>query len=323
MTGVFDMPLIEDSDYQPPWYWRNAHLQTILPNRVRRVRRVGYQVEPAELDGAVVDLYWSHVGSECIAVVAHGLGGHVYRPYMLGMVGALNRAGCDAVAWHVWGTDDREPGPHFCHGGTTTGLRSLVQYLAGRYRRVVLVGFSLGGNVVLKYLGEEGEGTCVAGAVALSVPCDLLAAADRLSQPGNRVYLNSFLRTLKATVRRKAHFMPDRVTVEGLRGIKSLFAFDDQYTAPLNGFADAYDYYGQCSSGPYLDAIRIPTLLVNARNDPFLPETCYPVETCRSHECVSLEMPDSGGHLGFPLGCGAYWAESRAVQFFSGLRFLN
>ena len=323
MTGVFDVPLIENSDYKPPWYWRNAHLQTILPNRVRRVRGVGYQVESVDLDGDVVDLYWSRVGSECVVVVAHGLGGHVYRPYMLGMVRALNRAGCDAVAWHVWEQDDRDTGSHFCHGGTTAGLRSLVQDLAGRYRRVALVGFSLGGNVVLKYLGEEGEGTCVAGAVALSVPCDLLAAADRLSEPGNRVYLNSFLRTLKATVRRKAHFMPDRVTVEGLRGIKSLFAFDDQYTAPLNGFADAHDYYAQCSSGPYLDAIRIPTLLVNARNDPFLPETCYPVETCRSHECVSLEMPDSGGHLGFPLGCGAYWAESRAVQFFSGLRFLN
>jgi predicted alpha/beta-fold hydrolase len=313
------VPLIETSDYKPPWYWQNRHLQTILPNRVRYVGSVELSLETASIEGHEVDLFWSRVESDCVVVVAHGLGGHVHRPYVLGMVRAFNRAGVDAVAWHVWGDGAGDKAPHLSHGGSTDGVRRIVNLVASKYRKVFLVGFSLGGNVVLKYLGEEGRDSDVVGAVVLSVPCDLEASAVELSTPGNRLYLNGFLKTLKGMVRRKAAEMPDTVSVEGLEKIDSLVTFDDRYTAPLNGFKNAHEYYLKCSSLAYLGGIGIPTLMVNARNDPFLTESCYPVEMCGSHESLHLEVPDSGGHVGFPLGWGRYWSETRSVTFLSAI----
>lgn len=228
------------------------------------------------------------------------------------MVRAFNRAGWDVVAWQVWG--DGGGGGRLYHGGTTDGLRDIVRWLSGRYKRIALIGFSLGGNVVLKYLGEEGEDTPASGAVAISVPTDLASSAERLGESRNHVYENSFLKTLRQAVRRMADADPG-VSVEGLDDVNSLIAYDDRYTAPLNGFRDAYDYYAQASCGPYLPSIRMPTLLVNAQNDPFLPASCYPVDTCLDHEYLTLEMPASGGHVGFPLGWGRYWSERRAVDW--------
>lgn len=307
------MPLIQ-SDYRPPWYWRNPHLQTILPNRLRRVGGVDYEVESVPVDGEVTDLYWSRCGADSVAVVAHGLGGHVFRPYVKGMVKALNEAGWDACAWHVWNTD-RAASPHFYHGGSTEGVRSIVERIRGYYRRVALVGFSLGGNVVLKYLGEEGGGCRVDRAVTFSVPCDLGSSCERLAEPSNRIYNHSFLKTLKAGIREKARHLPDRVSIDGLEDVRTLFDYDDRFTAPLNGFDGADDYYRQSSSAGYLDGIQVPTLMVSAANDPFLTPACYPTEICEGHSHVSLEVPASGGHVGFPLGRGRYWSEERAVAF--------
>jgi len=267
--------------------------------------------------GRDVNLFWSCVGSESVVVIAHGLGGHVNRPYVLGTVRAFNRVGCDAVAWHVWEDGDRDMAPHLSHGGATDGLRGIVHHLASQYRRVFLVGFSLGGNVVLKYLGEEEGSVIAAGAVAFSVPCDLESAAHRISEPDNHIYQSGFLRRLKRVVRQKSLLTPDQLSTDGLEEIDSLMAFDDRYTAPLNGFRNAHDYYTRCSSGSHLNGIRTPTLLVNARNDPFLTASCYPVEMCLSHDFVFLEMPESGGHVGFPLGRGVYWSEERALEFLS------
>jgi predicted alpha/beta-fold hydrolase len=309
------VPLIDKSDYVPPWYWRNAHLQTILPNRVRRVSQTAYDTERCSAGGAEVELSWSRVGSDTAAIVVHGLGGHVRRPYLLGMVRALNRARYDAVAWPVWGDGDPDREPRFNHGGATDEIRDIVRHLSGQYTRIIIVGFSLGGNVLLKYLGEEGDDTGVSHAVAVSVPCDLLSSAHRLSDPGNWIYLNGFMRTLKQTARRKAHFAPEKASVDGLDAIDNLISFDDRYTAPLNGFEDAKDYYARNSSRFYVDGIRVPTLILNARNDPFLTEQCYPVSACEESQFAYLETPDSGGHVGFPLGSGSYWAEERAVRF--------
>jgi uncharacterized protein len=311
------LPLIE-SDYKPPWYWDNQHLQTIVPNRLRRVQYSPYVIEPIALNDEVIDVYWSRVGSDTAIIVAHGLGGHVHRPYVRGMIRTLNRAGFDACAWHVWNTD-RDESPHIRHGGWTEGLRNLVARLSDRYARIGLVGFSLGGNVVLKYLGEERETCGVVGAVAISVPCDLENACYRISEPVNRVYLNSFLKSLKRNIRRKAAVIPDRVSVDGLDRIRNLIDFDNRYTAPLNGFVDAHDYYGKASSLSFLPDISTSTLLINAQNDPFLTESCYPTEVCESSRYLSLETPESGGHVGFPMGRGRYWSEERTVTFLRGL----
>ena len=304
-----------DSDYVPPWYWKNRHLQTILPNRLRRVNGVEYDVERTVFGRDEIDLYWSKAGGSSVVLVAHGLGGHVHRPYVKGMVRALNAAGLDACAWPVWGTDDVCNLPPFCyHGGYTGGLRAIVQHLIAGSETVGLVGFSLGGNVVLKYLGEEGDGSGVAAAVTLSVPCDLKASASALGRAGNRVIEDSFLKTLKRRVRVTSDQDPT-VSTEALSDVDSIVAYDDLYTAPLNGFSGADDYYDQSNSLQYIEHIRTPTLLVNAVNDPFLTASCFPTELCRSHPLVDLEMPRSGGHVGFPLGRGIYWSEERASTF--------
>ena len=317
------MPIISPSSYRPPPGMSNGHLQTILPSLLRRVTGVVYQRERIETaDGDFIDLDWSRCGSRRLVVLCHGLEGSSEAPYMRGMARAFNRAGWDAVAYNYRGcSGEINRRLRAYHSGATDDLAAVHRHIAGRqaYRSIGWVGFSLGGNLVLKYLGENGRTLADDShwAAAVSVPCDLQAGARRLERAANQIYNWRFLRTLKAKALWKARRYPGRIDRQRLAAVRSLKAFDDLFTAPVHGFRDAEDYWRRCSALGFLSRIRVPTLVINALNDPFLGHTCFPYSEARRNPLLFLETPASGGHVGFlpRAGNDLFWHEARIVRF--------
>jgi uncharacterized protein len=317
------MPIIQSSSYRPPPLLSNGHLQTILPSLLRCVNGVRYRRERiATPDEDFIDLDWSRHGSRHLVLLCHGLEGSSRAAYMQGMVDAFNQAGWDAVAYNYRGcsgTINRQLRAY--HSGATDDLAIVHRHIATTqaYRSIGFVGFSLGGNLVLKYLGENAPSLPPERhwAAAVSVPCDLKASARRLERAVNHVYNWRFLRTLTAKARWKARRYPGCIDTSRLQSVHSLKAFDDLYTAPVHGFRDAEDYWRRCSALGFLNRIRVPTLLINALNDPFLSSSCFPYAAARRNENLFLETPASGGHVGFlPLDLkGPFWHETRVVQF--------
>ena len=317
------MPLLA-ADYAPPnGLFRNAHVQTVYPNLLRRVGGVGYQRERIETDdGDFLDLDWSEGGAARLAILSHGLEGSTWSGYVRGMTRALRRHGWDVLAWNYRGCSG-EPNRllRTYHSGATEDLDVVVEHAMGssRYGALALVGFSLGGNLTLKYVGERGADVHprLCGAVAFSVPCDLGAGADHIARRANRLYLWRFLRSLHAKVRAKRPHFPDAFGALDLADVRTIRDFDDRFTAPVHGFEGAADYYAQSSCKGYLPDVRTPTLLVNAEDDPFLPPACYPVEEARASRYVHLQRPRYGGHVGFVAfnAQRMYWSERRAVAF--------
>ena len=324
------MPLVSHSAYQPPRYLFNGHVQTIVPSLWRSVPDVAYQRERLELtDGDFLDLDWSRLPAgaptDGLVLVSHGLEGSSDRAYVRGMVRALNRAGLDALAWNYrscGGEMNRLLRSY--HLGDTEDLDLVLRHAlaTGRYQRVYLTGFSAGGNVTLKYLGEAPSRvpTAVQRAAVFSVPTDLRASSMYIARPQNTVYLRRFLKTLRQKIREKAVLLPGEVDLTGLDELRDFPQFDDRYTAPMHGFTSADTYYAHASSGQYLADIQIPTLLINAENDPFLPLSCFPRTAAAASAFVYLETPPEGGHVGFGEGApdGTYYSERRAVEFLLG-----
>ncbi len=317
------MPLIADSDYNPPFPFKSGHLQSIYPVLFRRVEGVGYERERIETpDDDFLDLDWVKIGARRVAILSHGLEGNTHRSYVRGMARALGRQGWDVLAWNFRGCSG-EPNRRLraYHSGSTDDLDLVVQHAFGghAYAQAALVGFSLGGNITLNYLCERGEDLDprFRAAIAFSVPCDLDASAALIDRLGNWIYRTRFLRDLRKKTRHMHAVFPEALGLDGPARITTLRAFDDTYTAPIHGFIDAADYYARCSSLRFIPDIPIPTLLVNAADDPFLSEACYPVEAARAHPHFYLEVPRYGGHVGFVAfdEAGAYWSEQRAVAF--------
>jgi len=318
------MPLIPHSDYTPPRWQFNGHLQTIVPSTFRKVEGVQYRRERMETpDGDFLDLDWSpapQANARNLVIISHGLEGSSDRHYVKGMVKAFNRVGWDALAWNCRGcSGEMNRLPRFYHHGDTEDLRAVIgQALAtGRYEQIALVGFSMGGSMTLKLLGEAAESlpSQVRRAVTFSVPCDLTSSVAHLSKPGNALYRKRFLKKLQRKILQKSQLLPEQV-VYRFDDIRVFRDFDNRYTAPLHGFRDADDFYDRASARHYLSGIRIPTLLVNAINDPFLTEGCYPIREAEKHLYLYLEIPQQGGHVGFSQRRGEeLWSERRAVDF--------
>ena len=343
------MPFIENSSYKVPFLFRSKHLNTIIPSTFRKVKGVNYERERIELpDGDFLDLDWSRVGSNKIAIVCHGLEGKSHRVYVRGMVRALNRGGWDAAAVNYRGCSG-EPNRllRSYHSGSTDDLHTIVTHVAesgplgtpaegaampkvlrntvgarradsAEYGKISLIGFSLGGNLILKYLGENVYPipSSVKIAAVVSTPCDLDSSVDEMDRWRNRIYLRRFLRMLHEKIKDKMHIFPGEINDDDFSSIKTLRQFDDRY-APIHGFKDARDYYEKCSSGQFLSGIKIPTLVINARDDPFLSRECYPVKEAKRSRYLHLEMPKHGGHTGFYLNTrsGDYWHEERIMEF--------
>jgi len=318
------MPIIADSDYRPPLLLAGGHVQTILPSLLRFVAGVRYRRERIDTpDGDFLDLDWVAPGHPGLVVLCHGLEGSSRAAYMKGMAQHLSRSGWDVLALNYRGCSG-EPNRLWrsYHSGATEDLATVLAHAMrrGTYQSLGLVGFSLGGNLVLKFLGERGADlpAPIRWAAAVSAPCDLKAGALRMAQADNRLYMHRFMRTLRAKVRYKIRtFSGAPRDADRFQGLRTFQAFDDLYTAPAHGFRDAEDYWRQCSARHFIAGIRVPTLLINARNDPFLAGACFPWQEARASAWLYLETPRSGGHVGFMPRTllGAYWHERRIAAF--------
>ncbi|WP_319582159.1 alpha/beta fold hydrolase [uncultured Pseudodesulfovibrio sp.] len=318
------MPVLPIPDYRPPFPFASGHMATLFPPLFRLTPLAAPEPERVELaDSDFLDLDWhrSRSGeSNRLVIVSHGLEGNSRKKYVLGMAVMATQNGWDAACWSQRGCSE-EPNrlPRCYHSGETDDLHEIIQHClsTGRYEQVVLIGFSMGGNQILKYLGEDPDRVPeqVVGAVAFSTPCDLSGAERVISS--HRVYFEYFMRGLRRKMREKGERFPDVVDASRLKGIRTLRDFDNRFTAPMGGYADADDYYAHASSLQFLRALRVPTLLVNAQNDPFLTPTCFPVTEAMSNPHLFLETPAHGGHVGFVTkgGENVYWSERRAEAF--------
>jgi len=207
------------------------------------------------------------------------------------------------------------------HTGETNDLRFILNNILNEeiYDEIVLIGFSLGANVILKYLGEENEKLSdrIKKAVAFSVPCELASASRELSKWHNAVYMKKFMDSLKAKIKEKEHLAIDKIDLTKVYRSRTFEDFDSAFTAPVFGFSDALDYWTQSSSKPYLNKIKIPFLIINASDDSFLSNECYPFEEAERNHLCHLEVPNRGGHVGFVSSDenGFYWSEKRALNF--------
>lgn len=324
------MPIILNSSYKSPSYLFNSHLQTIVPSLLRKVKHVNYFRERIETDdNDFIDLDWLFSESKKLAIISHGLEGDSNRPYVKGLAKALKESGYDVLAWNFRGcSGEINKQLRFYHSGATEDLDHVINYalIKNNYKEIVLTGFSLGGNLTLKYLGERSNelNEVIKKAAVFSVPLNLHSSCNKISMPQNFLYSKRFLMRLKKKIQEKSMLLPEQIDIEGFKSIKTLKDFDDIYTAPLHGFKDAVSYYEACSSINFIKNIRIPTLIVNAKNDPFLSEDCFPEKEVAHHPFVFLESPDEGGHCGFFSNnkSGYYWSEIRAIEFL-GTDFLS
>lgn len=309
--------------YKSPFFLFNAHLQTIYPSLIRKVKDIQYSRTRLETpDADFLDLDWVLNQSERIIIISHGLEGNSERPYVKGMARIFRDHGWDALAWNFRGcSGEMNRQRRFYHSGATDDLGLVVQHVREKhqYKRIVLAGFSLGGNLTLKYLGEHGKEAAgiIDKAVVFSVPLHLHSSSQKISQPSNYLYNRKFLKNLKIKIEAKAVNISDLIHKGRHPEIKTLLDFDNLYTAPLHGFADAAAYYEACSSIYFLKDIKIPTLIVNAQNDPFLSPECYPKKELKKHDFIKMEMPEQGGHCGFALvnAKNYFWSEMKALEF--------
>ncbi|MEE8597672.1 MAG: alpha/beta fold hydrolase, partial [bacterium] len=264
------MPLINKSNYRAPLFLQNGHIQSIYPTLFRKFDTGFYERERIFTpDDDFLDLDWSKTGSKKLAIISHGLEGSSHRNYVVGMVKMLNRNGWDALAWNYRScSGEINRRLRFYNSGTIDDLEVVIQHAvkAESYKEIVLIGFSMGGNLSLLYLGNKGSrvDSKIGKAVVFSVPCDLKASTQELAKFQNKIYMRKFLKTLHQKIRAKMELMPGQINDDDYHLIKNFKDYDNRYTAPLHGFKNAEDYWNKCSSNQFISEIKIPTLIVNA-----------------------------------------------------------
>lgn len=297
-------------------------MQTLWPTLLRRGPRIRLETERLELpDGDFVDLHWTVGDGSAIVIVLHGLEGCSQSPYTRGLLQALYQKGWRGVVMHFRGcsgTPNRLPRSY--HSGDTGDLAYLVDTLSAREPRTPLaaVGYSLGGNVLLKWLGETGLRAALSAAVAVSVPFSLAEAAQRVNSGFSRLYQWKLLKSMRRRTAAKLKQMPLPIKTSNLSELRSFRQFDECVTAPLHGFRNADHYYGVASSRQYLRSIAVDTLILHAADDPFMTPAAVPMRSELSPH-VELELYLRGGHVGFIAGHWPwrprYWLEQRIPAY--------
>ncbi len=316
------MPVIE-STFKPSAIFRNGHVQTILPSLWPKGPGMPFVRERLELsDGDFLDLDWLRSGRSRVAILSHGLEGSSKGAYIHGTAEALRDAGWDVLAWNFRGCSG-EPNRllRYYHSGDSADLGTVVNHAAIQYQDIALIGFSMGGNMTMKYLGEAPPHPAVKIAAGVSVPVDLAACARALDQHwDNHLYIRRFLKSLVVKIIDKAQRFPGQLDISGIHKIRTFQEFDDRYSAPIHGFIDCADYYRWANSLQFLHRIQVPTLILSARNDPFLTPGSFPLEIAKNNPSLFLEAPASGGHVGFfqSLTNRRPWYERRIVEFLAG-----
>ena len=314
------MPIIE-SAFVPAWWLPGPHSPTLWPSLFRRRPKLALHRERVELsDGDFLDLSWYGNEYAPIVLLLHGLEGSLDSHYARPLLKALAEAGYLACMLHFRGCSG-EPNrlPRSYHSGDSAELQTVTEHIHSSRGQPVyaIIGFSLGGNLLLKWLGERGTGAGIQRAMAVSVPFLLDQAADRLDQGFSRLYQKHLLDSLKRKYREKFSHMPSPLDVD-LAQIRNFRQFDEYITAPLHGFTGADDYYRRCSCRQFIPGIRVPTLILHDRHDPFMWPHTVP-EAWELPDEVVLELTEGGGHAGFISNRtgsrGAYWPDKRLLEW--------
>jgi uncharacterized protein len=316
------MPIIDETGYKAPPFLANRHIGTIIPNLLRFTFGVKYDRQRLfTADGDFIDLDWSVVGGDQLVIFSHGLESSSKAPYVMGMVKHFNKLGIDALAWNFRScSGEVNLTVPFYHPGQTDDYQMVVDAALERgYKEIFLAGFSLGGAITLRYLGEQASNLhpAIKKAVVFSVPTNLSASAHHLSQGRPAIYGKGFLLKYRMKMLTKAKRMPGQYDLNAWNHIKTLLDFDEAFNAPWHHFADNEAFYAAITPQDLIRDITVPTLIVNAMNDPFLPPACFPFEEAREVPHVFLEVPELGGHVGFMTLSwkGVYWSENRAETF--------
>jgi uncharacterized protein len=314
------MKRIQQSTFRPAWWLTSPHLQTLWPVFLRRRVQLSLQHERVELaDGDFIDLAWHLRPNSPLVLVIHGLEGSLQSHYAQTLMQALHQAGFASVFMHLRGCSDTPNRlPSSYHSGRTADIAEVLAHLQQTHRIPdAAVGFSLGGNLILKYLGETAAHSGLSAAVAVSIPFQLQECACKLERGFSLIYGRYLVGKLKGSYRRKFSQMASPLQVD-LDKLTTLFNFDDQITAPLNGFAGAEDYYTRSSSRQFLQNIQTPTLIIHAADDPFMYPDTVPTDAMLS-DSVTLELTTHGGHVGFVGGRAPwqaeYWLEQRITEW--------
>lgn len=321
--------MIIESEFTPAWWLPGCHLQTIWPKFIRRNQAIETQTEELELpDGDFIELDWLQKPKDSrtpLVVVLHGLEGSVDSHYAKGMLMAIQQKGWAGVVMHFRNCGKKNNRlPRFYHSGETQDTRFLINELRRRYPEnpMAAIGFSLGGNVLCKYQGEEGSRSPLSAAVVISAPLHLSASCDRIATGNSRIYQHYLLKMLKDNLLEKARHLDMqahiKVDLNKIPQIKQIRQFDDWVTAPLHGFRDAADYYAQSSGLKFMGEIISPTLFIHALDDPFLSDKVIPKRNQLSTAC-RFEISQHGGHVGFISGTNprrpVFWQEQRALTY--------
>lgn len=289
----------------------------------RRIPPVVQTRERLELeDGDFLDLDWSYsfLGtSKKVLVILHGLEGNAQRPYILGLARYFNKNGWDVAALNFRGCSGEINRLYKSYNaGATSDLDLVISHIISKnkYDSLALNGFSLGGNLLLKYLGEGNKLPAqLKAAVAISAPCDLHGSLKKLEEPSNRIYSGRFIKNLKEQLYLREKHFPENIQKQQISACKNLFSIDDLYTSKAHGFENALDYYQKSSASQFIPNISIPTLLINAKNDNFLSASSSPVTIAEKNPNFYLEMPNHGGHVGFLQNKKQTYTEERALEF--------
>ena len=307
----------------PPAWQYNGHLQTLIPGIFRRVDDVIYDRERISTpDDDFLDLDWIRRGHRRLMLVTHGLEGDSNRHYVRGTAKLFSQNNWDVLAWNCRScSGEMNRAFKMYHHGDTADISLVVNHAlsTGQYDTVALVGYSMGANITMKYLGTMGENVPseVRAAAVYSAPCDLRSGSDVLDRWDNFLYKKRFLRALTQKIQQKSADYPGRLDLSKLREVRRWRDFDQHFSAPICGYRDAEDFYDNSSAKNFVAGIRVPTLLVNALNDPILTAECMPTDIADGHPFFHLELPEHGGHCGFQHRDGGEfgWAERRALEF--------
>lgn len=322
--------------FEAAWWLPGAHLQTLWQPLFRKCPVIKVRRERIDTpDGDFLDIDWHAEHNQPLVLLLHGLTGSTRSPYIIGMQSALAEIGFRTVALNFRGCSGC-PNQTWkaYHSGDTSDLRHLIQLLKARDPEIPIraIGFSLGGNVLLKYLGEEGRRSNIEAAVSVSAPIKLAECATRLDTGLSRLYRNQLIKELKEYLVIKRNYLheigsledAERVAALGsLDSVRSFWEYDDRVVARLYGFRDAADYYDQSSSYGYLGTIETSTLIIQSMDDPFLTSDVLP-KSGEYSPSVQIGTSQKGGHVGFVYGHRPwqpqYWLESKVAEFFTNHR---
>jgi hypothetical protein len=319
--------MIIESQFKPVWWLNNAHTQTIYSSMRHPGTASVDKVEKINLpDGDFIELAWSTKNTtedSPLVIILHGLGGGLKSSYVTRFMKAFNQRGWRAVLMHFRGSgQEHNRLPRTYHSGDTADLDFLVKLLNQRepHTKKAVVGVSLGGNVLLKWLGQERISSLIDAAVAVSVPFLLNNVADRMNEGFSRLYQKRLIGDLKTFFSdRAAYFKNPPRAFKRAAHCDCFWTFDNEVTAPLNGFSSVHSYYRECSSRQFLCDIKIPTLIIHSKDDPFMTKEVLPKAEELS-DSIILELSKKGGHVGFitgsKFGLPMYWLDQRIPEYF-------